>query len=137
MTNNAMSRYARLTPGDILRTIRETRNIPIRVVSEASGVSGIAIQKIENNQSGGSIDTFIKLCEFYEIRIEDLVFWNTTEANNDVDKAKDILYKMLINAVSKRVEAKLIAQNKRSNQTDIEETLGCVDANNAEKVELP
>lgn len=132
MADNAKSKEIRLTAGDILRSIRETRNIPIRAVSKAIKVSELAIQKIERNQSGGSIDTFIKLCAFYEIRIEDLIFWTTEESSTDVEKAKDILYKMLISAVAKRAEGKLRELQEKSVQTDNTETPECVDADDAD-----
>lgn len=109
MVNNFTEKneQVRITVGDILRTIRETRNISIRAVSRASGVSELTIQKIERNMSNGSIDTLIKLCAFYEIGMEDLTFWATEEQDNNVNKAKDMLYRLFVNSISKRVEKKI------------------------------
>ena len=101
------NKQIRITTGDILRTIRETRNISIRAVSKASGISELTIQKIEKDMSKGAIDTLTKLCAFYEISMDDLTFWTTKEQENDLDKAKDILYKLFINSISKRIEKKV------------------------------
>ena len=115
-TDNAKIKQNRLTAGDILRSIRETRNIPIKVVAETIGVSALAIQKIERNTSSGSFNTLNKLCNFYEISMEDLAFWTTEESNTDIAKAKDLLYKMLINAVYKRAEKNLSGEHDNTDQ---------------------
>lgn len=102
MANNL--ERTKLTSGDILRTIRETRNISIRAVSKATNLSELAIQKIEKNASGGSLETFVKLCTFYDISMDDLLFWNTEESNTNIQKAKELLYNLLIKSVEKRIK---------------------------------
>ena len=108
MSNSLIGKQdeAKITVGDILKTVRETRNISIRAVSKATDISELAIQKIEKNASGGSVETIFKLCTFYEISMDDLLFWTTEESNTDIQKAKDILYDLLIKSVNKRAKKK-------------------------------
>lgn len=104
---------AELKVGFVLKLIREARNLSISDVSAGSGLSQLSISRIERNESNGSLDSFKKLCEFYGISLEDIIFWTTSEPLEDVDRAKDMLYDLLIDSIAKRIEDEL-----KSNQSE-------------------
>ena len=97
------SAEAKLTIGDLLRIIREILNISIRAASKETGISELAIQKIEKNTSAGSWGTFYKLCNLYEISMDDLLFWSTEESSTNEERAKDVLYSLLMKSAEKRL----------------------------------
>lgn len=108
---------AELKVGFVLRLIREARNLSVQDVSKKSGLSALSISRIERNESNGSLESFKKLCETYGISLEDIIFWTTSEPAEDVDRAKDMLYDLLIDSLAKRIEDELETDQSGNNES--------------------
>lgn len=57
-----------------LRVLMAERNVNIREVSEETGLSRTTISNLMNNQVGGiQYKTLIKLCEFLDCDVDDII----------------------------------------------------------------
>lgn len=55
----------KITLGDKLRSLRISKNLTIKEVTEASGITAPTISHIEYGRHTPRLDTFVILCRFY------------------------------------------------------------------------
>ncbi len=59
--------------GDNIRKIRDSKNISQQELADHSNVAKSTIHRIENGKLNPSIVTIIKICDFLEINIEQII----------------------------------------------------------------